>query len=219
MVDTTDEYFRLNLFVCLAAAVGLFLLAHPIVELLFERGKFLPHETLAVADVIRVYAVSLIFISSIRVFVPAFYAVKNTWMPATASVLGLLLHLNLAPILKDEMGLRGLNLSSLASAMVNWLALMVAYRILIGPFPWRRTLGSMVRWSLPLAGMAAVLLGYPWIREWAGDHLLAKFFSLGVIMAFSVGVFALLSLVIKVSEFERVAGGLLRKIRARARSS
>lgn len=215
MIATTDEYFRLNLFVCLPAAVGLYALAQPIVELLFERGQFKPSETLIVADVIRIYALNMIFISSVRVYVPSFYAVKNTWMPAVASVSGLVLHLFLAPILKDMWGLRGLNISSLLSVALNWTLLVIAYRLLIGRFPWFNTLRSFLRWFIPLLGLFAILQAYGSVRGLLGDHFFAKVLSLAVCMTTGVVGYAFLCQICKVSEFEYVAGAIRKKLRAR----
>lgn len=212
----TDQYFRLNLFVCFPAAVGLFALARPIVELLFERGKFLPHETLIVAEVIRIYAVNMIFISCIRVYVPSFYAVKNTWLPATASVIALAVHISLAPTLKDMWGLRGLNISSLVSAIVNFTILIVAYRAIIGSFPWLNTVKSFARWFLPLAGLLAVLQSYSVFRDQLGDDLLAKVVCLFGTIALGVVVYGVLCHMLKVSEFQYVFKGFVRRLKKRA---
>lgn len=211
----TDQYFRVNLFVCFPAAVGLFVLARPIVELLFERGKFLPHETLIVAEVIRIYAVNMIFISCIRVYVPSFYAVKNTWLPAVASVLALTVHLFLAPILKAEWGLRGLNVSSLVSAIVNFTVLVLAYRAMIGRFPWSNTFRSFGRWIVPLAGLFAVLQSYDWVRFQLGDSLVAKVVCLLGLIFVGIAVYGVFCRLLRVSEFEYVFAGFLRRLKKR----
>lgn len=212
----TDQYFRMNLFVCFPAAVGLFVLAQPIVELLFERGQFLPSETLIVADVIRIYAANMIFISCIRVYVPSFYAVKNTWLPAMASIIALVLHLGLAPILKAEWGLHGLNVSSLVSAMTNFSVLVIAYRLLIGKFPWMNTFKSFARWFLPLVALFAVLQIYNLVRGTLGDSFIAKVSCLFGVIALGVVVYGLCCQILKVSEFTYVLNALKRRLKKKA---
>ncbi|PWU18571.1 MAG: murein biosynthesis integral membrane protein MurJ [Bdellovibrio sp.] len=209
---TMDQYFRLNLFMSFPAAVGLFALAHPIVELLFERGRFHPHETLIVADVIRVYAVNLIFISVTRVFVQSFYSIKNTWIPALASILGLVLHISMARLLMSWWGLRGLNISSLASVMLNFSCLVVAYRFLIGQFPWHHSFRSLIRWIPSLIGLFATLQIYEVARRFLGDHFLAKCVSLFGIIGLGIGVYGLLCHFLRVSEFEYVFRTFRRKL-------
>lgn len=215
MIETADEYFRLNLFICLPAAVGLFCLAHPIVELLFERGEFRAFETGIVADVIRVYALIMIFTSSVRVFVPAFYAIKNTWLPAGVSIVCLLLHIYLAPTLMADYGLRGLNLSSLVSVVLNWTLLFIAFRILIGKFPWSSLMWSLLKWSVPLAGLFLWLQSYWFFRYLVGDHFFGKLVVLGGEIAVGVLIFAVLSHFMAVSEFKEASEAMTRKLSRR----
>lgn len=217
MIETADEYFRLNLFICLPAAVGLYCLANPIVELLFERGEFRAFETGIVASVIRVYSVIMIFTSSVRVFVPAFYAIKNTWLPAGVSVVCLLLHVYLAPRFMTEWGwgLTGLNLSSLISVVLNWTLLFIAFRILIGKFPWGSLLWSLMKWSVPLAGLFVWLQSYSFWRYLVGDFFLMKALALFFVIGVGVVIFSILSYWMAVSEFKDSADLVLAKLRRR----
>jgi hypothetical protein len=69
MIATANYYLRLNLFVAIPAALGLFFLGIPIVELLFQRGKFTPENAQVTGAVLQVYAFTLIVSSSVRVLV------------------------------------------------------------------------------------------------------------------------------------------------------
>lgn len=211
MISVLYDGFKLNLFISLAAAVGLFVLAHPIVELLFERGRFSSQETLIVADVVRIYSGILIFTASVRVFVPGFYAINNTWIPAVVSLVALVVHVLLAPVLMQSMGLRGLNISTLVSLCVNWCALVIAFRILIGKFPWGQLMVSSVRWLPALVGLFAVLQLYWWARDLLGSDFIGKLLSLSLVILLGGLVFFLLSLAFKVPEAEKVLARLRRK--------
>lgn len=215
MIETADEYFRLNLFICLPAAVGLFCLARPIVELLFERGEFRAFETEIVAGVIRIYSLIMIFTSSVRVFVPAFYAIKNTWLPAGVSVVCLLVHIYVAPLLMSEWGLTGLNLSSLVSVTLNWILLLAAFRILIGKFPWTSVFWSLLKWTVPLSGLFVWLQSYSFIRYLAGDMFIMKALVLAFVIVVGVLIFSVLSYYMSVSEFKNSADVVLGKLRRR----
>src|SRR6185436_11411753 len=57
------------------ATLGLIVLATPIVQLLFERGHFLPSDTEATAAALRWYAVGLVGYSAVRIAAPTFYAI------------------------------------------------------------------------------------------------------------------------------------------------
>lgn len=215
MIYVMEENFRLNLYVSLASAIGLFVLAYPIVELLFERGRFLPHETAIVASVVRIYSAILILTSSIRVFVPGFYAIKNTWAPAAISCVALIVHVLLAPTLMERAGLNGLNLSTLFSLCVNWCLLVIAFRIYVGTFPWLRLIKGTFRWWPSLAALYLVLLLYSMIRDQFGSEFLGKLLSLGITIGLGAVVFIVTAKLTQVREFDRVWAVLSRKLKRR----
>jgi putative peptidoglycan lipid II flippase len=93
MIETANYYLRLNLFVAVPAAIGLYVLAGPMIELLFQRGNFKSADTQSTALVVQVYAFILLSSSCVRVLVPGFYAVKNTWLPAVVSGICLVVHI------------------------------------------------------------------------------------------------------------------------------
>ncbi|MFM6927648.1 MAG: murein biosynthesis integral membrane protein MurJ [Bdellovibrio sp.] len=139
------EHFLLNFFLGWPAAVGLFCLAEPIVEVLFKRGHFSGNDVMQTAVVLKVYAISLLMISSVRVLVPAFYAVKNTWVPAVTSLAALVLHILWAPWWIQERGLQGLVISSLLSAFVQFVAVVLCLEYFKLSFSWKQTAAEMIK--------------------------------------------------------------------------
>ena len=119
------------------ASVGLYVLALPMVKILFQRGHFTNEDSIAVASVLQVYSLTLIPVSAIRVLAPAYFAVKNTWFPAVSSACALGVHIFIAPRFMHAYGLRGLNFSSFVSASINILFLLSAYSFFITQFPWK----------------------------------------------------------------------------------
>ena len=67
---------RTLLFVMTPAAVGLFVLAGPIVRMLFEHGSFDGWSSLLTARALAFYAPGLMVFCLAKVFVPAFYALR-----------------------------------------------------------------------------------------------------------------------------------------------
>lgn len=154
--SVVSEHFLLNFFLGWPAAVGLYCLAEPIVEVLFKRGHFNLADVAQTAMVLKVYAISLLMISSVRVLVPAFYAVKNTWVPAVTSLAALILHIAWAPWWIQQRGLEGLAISSMLSAVVQFIAIVFCLRFYHLSFSWRhawRELGKMILAGLILAGV------------------------------------------------------------------
>lgn len=218
MIETAFHSFRLNLFICLPAAIGLFFLAHPIVELLFQHGHFLPEESEIVAEIIRVYAFVMVMMSSVRVFVPAFYAVKNTKAPAVAALVSLLVHIFLAPVLMKTWGLVGLNVSSFVSVSVNLFLLFFFFQRRIGSLPWRELMQSLWRWWPPLLALAFWLQSDGLLRERVGSGFVAR----GSLLAFEIVVgmilFAVLNHWLRVPEYLAATQGIRRRLEEKFKS-
>jgi putative peptidoglycan lipid II flippase len=195
MVQTSERFVSLNLFVSAMAACGLYVLAEPIVRLLFERGRFSFEDSKAVISVVQIYALSMIPISLVRVLVPAYFAVKNTWFPATVSFFGLILHVILAPQLMKLYGLSGLNFSSLISASLNFILLILFYGKFVHTFEWamwlKKTLKTLLASFLMVLSMFALLNVLPtdaYALTWALQVVLVGF--CGVVIYFiSAGLF------------------------------
>jgi putative peptidoglycan lipid II flippase len=221
MIATANYYLRLNLFVAIPAALGLFFLGIPIVELLFQRGKFTPENAQVTGAVLQVYAFTLIVSSSVRVLVPSFYAIKNTWYPAVVSGICLVGHILIAPILMARWGLQGLVLSTLLSALGNFILLMSAYPWMIGSFPFGNLLGGIGKFILAGAVLGFICqLYYPLFHSLVGFGFLenlARLLAIGTVIFFAMAGYALVSWILGVTEFkhlkESVRGKLLRKFK------
>src|SRR5471032_2712239 len=83
--QTVSRGLGLMLMLNLPATVGLIVLATPIVQLLFERGHFLPSDTAATAAALRLYAVGLVGYSAVRIASPTFYAIGRRRVPVMVS--------------------------------------------------------------------------------------------------------------------------------------
>jgi putative peptidoglycan lipid II flippase len=83
------------------AAVGLFVLAEPIITLLFQHGEFTAFDTAQTALALRFYLLGLIFAAIDQPLIFAFYARQNTLAPALVGVasVGVYLAAALAPML------------------------------------------------------------------------------------------------------------------------
>lgn len=134
MMRTLRQTLRVNLYLALPSAVGLFILAKLIVQVLFERGKFEAVDTSATSLVVQISALTLLTASTVRVLVPAYYAISNTWLPSAAAGVGLLGHLILAPILMAKWGIGGLVFSTVLSGAINLLVLVIFFRKFLGDF-------------------------------------------------------------------------------------
>ncbi|MCW8418192.1 murein biosynthesis integral membrane protein MurJ [Fluoribacter dumoffii] len=124
---TLARALRLSVFLTMPAAVGLWFFAHPIINFIYEHGKFHAADSLQTAYALQYYALGLVAYSSIKVLSPAFYAIDKKWTPMIVSFATIILNIfsNYFLIFKLNMGHCGLALSTTISATVNFLILYV----------------------------------------------------------------------------------------------
>lgn len=152
--ETLTRGLRLVLALIIPATVGLFVLARPVVALIFEHGDFTPADTVATAEALRYHLVGLIFAAVDQPLIFAFYARKDTLTPALVGVGTVVLYvfLALAPTIFAPLTLSGLILANSLKWMAHallmlWLAQRRLGRLQgygLGALVGKATLASMV---------------------------------------------------------------------------
>ncbi len=200
MSETLNSYLRLNLFVTIPAAFGLYFLAGPIIEVLFLHGRFTNEDVEATASILRIYSGLLISTSCARVLVPAYYAAKNTWLPAIASILSLMTHVGLAPLLMKNLGLEGLVLSSFISATLNIALLLSLYPKWVGFFDYSILVKQA--WKFIISGLVMVLVVQIYSPSLAffGEKPIIKSLVLTATILLGVLSYVVMNLALKVDE-------------------
>jgi len=176
-LSEANRAVRTLLYLSLPAAVGMYVLAQGLTEVLFMRGHYTLADATQTASVVEIYAVLMLFSSLSRVTAPAFYAIKNTWLPAVVAAGVLINHLIIGPILVDRLQLRGLALATSASSILNIVVLQICFHFWIGPLGYPRILASVARLTPALVALGvfchyayAPLVGWlePWLAAGAG---------------------------------------------------
>ncbi len=103
---TTDEFkstlaqgLRLVCMLIVPASVGVFVLARPIVAVLFERGAFTSASTLYTAETLRAAAPGLLFAAIDQPLIYAFYARRDTRTPTLIGLVSTVSYLALVGVL------------------------------------------------------------------------------------------------------------------------
>jgi putative peptidoglycan lipid II flippase len=166
--DVVRRGLRLNWFLALPAAVGLFVLAEPLVRLIYERGAFGADSTRSVAGALRWYAGGIVFYAGIKAAAPQFLSRGDTRTPVLCSLLGIGVNLAVAFGAIGAYGHRALAFAVAAGAAANYLALRAAGRLRYGA-------ASAPGWGflLRVLAAAAVLGGLAWLvaSSWlSGDR-------------------------------------------------
>ncbi len=118
-MDTLATGLRLVLVLIIPATVALFVLARPIVALIFEHGQFQPFDTEQTTLALRFYLLGLIFAAIDQPLIFAYYARQNTLTPALVGLLavGFYLITALLPTLVRPLQMTDLVLAN----SVQWL--------------------------------------------------------------------------------------------------
>ena len=174
--QTLSRAIEMTNVLVLPSALGLYLLAEPLIHLLFERGEFTPQDTLATAGVLRMYAVAVVGICMYRVLLPVFFALQDPYLPMKLSlgVMALKLPVAWALVYPMEMGVNGLPLSHAITVSLEVVAMIWVLSRRFGgltPGLWSQhirmvisvgVMGIAVTWVQPvvqpLLGAAGVLL-------------------------------------------------------------
>jgi putative peptidoglycan lipid II flippase len=111
---------RLTLLLTVPSAVGLVLLARPIVRVVYQHGLFGPEDAAATAWLLALYAVGLPGYALVKVFVPTLYAMGRAWSPVIAAIGVIALKIVLFfGVLGPAMGYAGLALATGIAALAN----------------------------------------------------------------------------------------------------
>ena len=167
--DTLGLGLRLALSLILPAAAGLFVLATPIIGLLFENGAFLAADTANTAQALRLYLLGLPFAAVDLLLVYAFYARKDTLTPALIGIVSLVCYMGVALLLFERYGLYSLMIAdSVKHGVHASISALLLWRRLDGfgaQRLWRTLLKSALA-SLIMAGIALATL--PTLMELIG---------------------------------------------------
>ncbi len=107
------------LFFTVPSSIGLFVLAEPIVSLLFVRGEFQQVDALLTAKALRMYALGLWAIGISRILTQAFYAMQNAGTAVKVAWITLGINLVLSLALMPYMGHVGLALATSLSVVIQ----------------------------------------------------------------------------------------------------
>ena len=152
---------RLVMLLTIPAAIGLIVLARPIISVIYEHGRFTAAATEQTAAALQFYAIGLAAYSAVKVLAPAFYALDKRYLPMMVSILSIIINfiLNWFFMFKMGLGHRGLALSTSLVALTNFSLLYIMMRRHAG----RLETGQLFKTLGKILIAAAVLAGICWL--------------------------------------------------------
>ncbi|MFP3921807.1 MAG: murein biosynthesis integral membrane protein MurJ [Dichotomicrobium sp.] len=122
--SSQNRSFEFAMLLTLPAAVALFVVPGPIIQVLFERGAFTAADTDATALALAAFAWGLPAFVLIKVFSPAFFAREDTKTPMYYAGVGLVVNVALSLALFPFLGHVGIAIATTISGWANALLLL-----------------------------------------------------------------------------------------------
>jgi putative peptidoglycan lipid II flippase len=122
---TQNRAIELALLLTLPSAVGLALLAGPIIGTLLEQGAFLASDTAATARALSIFALGLPAYVLIKVLTPGFHARQDTTTPVRVALVAIAINLIGNLVLIWSLGHIGIAVATATSAWANALILYI----------------------------------------------------------------------------------------------
>jgi len=214
MRHTFSQTLRMVFFLTIPAAVVLYVLRVPLVQVLLQRGEFTADSTALVAYALQFYALGLVAHAGLEIVVRAFYALHDTMTPVIVGVGAMLLNIGLSFLWVSGLGHGGLALANSVATGLELLLLLWLLRKRMNGIEGYTIVQGVVRCSIAAAVMGLLVwLGRQGIEqsEWAislnqGGWLAA----VGGVIAAGL-LYLLCSLLLKSEELQPALALILRR--------
>lgn len=215
LASTVSSSLRLAACLTFPATVGLILFREEIIRLLYERGRFLPSDTIQTSEVMVFYGLALFAYSAVKILVPVFYALDDTRTPVRASITTVVIKIAINFLLIAPLGFKGL---ALATAAASWLNFGLLSRKLRHKLGHRRDRGALimyVRIILASLVMGVLALVAFWIAGavFRGQDSLSLALRLGIAIAAALSSILPLLRLFRVPEATELSEILRRRLR------
>ncbi len=146
---------RLVNFITIPSVCALVVLAYPIVQTLFERGRFAPSSTALCAGLLPYSAVGLIALAANVVLTRCAFACKEAGWTVGISVFSVVVNVLLSVLWLPSLGARGLLLANSISQSLQAVMLLALVRKLVPRLDWR----TLTLSALKIVACSAVMVG------------------------------------------------------------
>ncbi len=212
--DTLVSSLTLAFALTVPAAVGLWVLAEPIVQLIFQHGRFSPHDTLMTAQAVKFYTIGLMAYSAVKIIVPVYYSLDDTKWPVIASFVAVAANIVFILLTLDILQHRAIALSTSVTMILNFLLLSVILYKKIGGYPLARLLSSILKITLCSAVMG-IMARYGWetFQPMADQGLLGLCIALLAVICLSALVYGILVTISGVPELTSLAQAVFQRFK------
>ncbi len=216
--STLSKALRMGAVLSVPSAVGLALLAEPIMSLIYGHGaaKLNPLHIPNCALALQCYAIGLAFYAGLKVLQPAFYAIERRFVPMIISIVCVVLSavLNYIFVIHNHLGHQYLALSTSITAALNFCLLLYFMQRFANGLEGRAMLTSLGKIVLAALAMAAVCIAaqHSLLAGWSHYGLVLRLLALGSSIALAAAAYFGVGLWLRNEEITDFAGAFRRKL-------
>ena len=189
--DTCSKGVVMTLGITIPAAIGLMMLADPILSLLFEWGRFSDRDVALTAPILAIYSISIPFYALISYLTRIFHSQQNMKAPVRVSAMALILNVVLSIALMIAFDVKGLASATVITAVCQFTMLC----LLLSRQSWMTQISGLwsqvIRILIASLLMGAVVLGVKTMLPLTADtSRLSLLLSLSAIICAGVASYA-----------------------------
>jgi len=207
--ETLNFSIRMSIIALLPATAGLMAIGLPIIQVLFERGKFDTFASLLTNKALFYYVLGLPAFAITKIFANTFFSFQDTKTPVKIAFAVMFVHVILCVALMKPLGVGGLALATSACAYMNVFMLFYKLKQRIGKIGARKILVSSIK-----ALTASALMGII-AYEIMQIKVLPMIVALIISIICSIISFIIFLKILKSQEMDQILSGINKKKNAK----
>ena len=210
---------RMMLMLNVPATIGLMVLSLPIVELIYERGRFVSYDSSQTAAALMFYAPGLLGYSAVKIASPTFYSLRDSRTPVLISVGSVAANLVLNLILVRVMGFKGLALGTAIAAVLNAAALLFFLSRRLDGLDGKRVAAAATRIVIAsvLMGVSVHFLSGLLATRLSGDDFFVRLVRVFTSIGAGVLLLVIFAKLLRIEEFEMAMSRVTARLGRRPR--
>lgn len=204
------------LFLAVPASAALIAAGLPVISVIFMRGKFTFADAQLTHFALIFASLGIVFVSILRIMVPAFYSMKDTKTPVYTSAVSFFINAILGFILMNTaLKHGGLTLAGSIAAAAQVLLLYAVLYKRTGGIDIKKIGISFVKFIIASAAMVAAINYITGLADWQYDPFHYRFTILLLMIVSGAGVYFLFCYLLRSGEMIYFAGKLKSRIRTK----
>lgn len=188
------------------SAVVLLILGGETISVIFQRGKFLPQDSIFIGEILRAYAIGLLGYAGTKVIQPVFLALEKRWIPLLVSILALCvsLSLNYTFVRIWHKDASWLALSTSIITTLNFLYYFIYLRRQLGGICGGMLASGLSRIVIAGGGFAFVCWAFKrWLmQDFVFWGFIDRLLMMGAVVGFGAIVYVAIAWVLRVPELD-----------------